>query len=128
MTALVDTATLRKLKSDKDVESLPDEIREALGTRILKIGYRYDAGVNALPTAAQPIIEGQEQYGGGDNPPMFDFSECATCTVGALWEETYNGSGVMQLFCGNKKAYMDKQSVGIEKFLAWRDEIAARKP
>ena len=126
VTALVDAATLRKLKADKDVESLPDGIREALGTRILKLGYRYDPSVNALPTAAQPIIKGEEQYGMGDEPPMFDLSECATCTVGASWEETSSGSGVMQLFCGNKNAYMDKQSVGIEKFLAWRDEIAAR--
>ena len=126
VTALVDAATLRKLKADNDVESLPDEIREALGTRILKLGYRYDPSVNELPTAAQPIIKGEEQYGRGDNPPMFDFSECATCTVGASWEESYKGSGHVQLFCGNKKAYMDKQSVGIERFLAWRDEIAAR--
>ena len=126
VTALVDTATLRKIKADKDVESLPDEIRKALGTRILKVGNRYDSSVNALPGPAQPIKKGQEQYGRGDTPPMFDFSGCATCTDGASWEEEYAGSGVAQLFCVNKQAYMDKQSVGIEKFLVWRDEIAAR--
>ena len=122
VTALLDTATLRKLKSDKDVESLPADIREALGTRLIKPSTGYSSDAINLPTAAQPDL----QHAQGDNSPMFDFSECATCTVGASWSQPYYGNDTVQLVCSNKQAYMDKQSVGIEQFLAWRDEIAAR--
>ena len=122
VSARLDAATLRKLKTDDDLEGLPQEDREVLGTRILKVPNRHDGNVNALPTAAQPYQEDAP----GDEPPMFDFADCGTCTIGASWAETYHGSGMLQLVCTNRKEYMDKQSVGIEKFLAWRDATEAR--
>ena len=123
--ARLDTATLRKLKADKDVDDLPKEDREALGTRIVKAESGYNHNTFALPAAAQPDIKGLGMVA-GDKPPMFDFSACATCVDGASWGEKNYYDGSVQLICTNKKVYMDKQSQGIERFLVWRDEIAAR--
>ena len=124
VTALVPATMLRKLKADNDVESLPDEIREALGTRIIPVPDHYNGDNHWLPSPAHPEIKGlSDTY--GEIPPMFDFSECANCTVGASWASAYY-DGDIQLICTNDKDYMDKYSVGIERFLAWRDDVAAR--
>ena len=90
-----------------------------MGTRVEQgktDGYRDD--VFPLPAA-------DARFDPHDYPPMFDFSECQTCTVGAAYGERYHGSGVA-LFCTNKQLYTDKMSRGIEKFLAWRDARSSR--
>ena len=84
------------------------EDREALGSRVLK------PSKNAIALPAQLQPKGATVQ--GNRPPMMDFSECGTCTTGARW----HGGGQWDkpsLVCENKKAYMDKQSVGAEKFV-----------
>lgn len=118
----LDAKTLRRFKTAED---LSVEERLDLGTRVVKSEEpSYSDKVIDLPMAAQPDIEGL-RHGGGDSPPMFDFSECATCTSGATWMQTWY-EGDMHLVCTNKQAYMDKKSVGIEQFLIERSALAAR--
>ena len=108
------------LRSFKTADDLSAEDREALGTRVepAKTNGYYRDDVFPLPAA-------EARFDPHDYPPMFDFSECQTCTVGAAYGERYYGSGV-SLLCTDKQLYMDRMSRGIEKFLAWRDERAAR--
>ena len=118
--------TPQELRRFKTADDLPPEVREALGTRVQQHETSW-MGVLVLPAAAYP--KGHKGRGvdqGGQNPPFFDFSECATCTTGAGWGKRYTGAEDVAYICTNKKAFMEKQSVGIEKFLFWRDELVTQ--
>ena len=54
---------------------------------------------------------------------MFDFSHCATCTEGAAWLVTMRGA---RLVCMNRQKYYDRQSVGMQAWLEWKDAQALR--
>ena len=112
----------KELRKFKTADDLSAEDREALGTRVVQpkgSGY-YTPDVFPLPRPGVDVQAVPQAF-----PPFFDFSECATCTVGAAWGEQYSG-GEITFLCTNKQLYMDKQSQGIEKFLVWRDQRAAR--
>ena len=118
--------------TNPQVQLEPDK-REALGTRIRRPAWPnyYDIPDDAvaLPLVAHPkgFKPPRRKIGPqGQHPPMFDFSQCATCVDGAGWAETSYTSG-MQLVCYNKKAWNDKKSVGIQAFIKWRDDMVAKE-
>ena len=112
----------------KTAEDLSPVDREALGTRVQQHDdSSYDRRLIVLPAAAYPLgHKGRTKDQGGVNPPMFDFSECGSCITGAGWGKRYYGAEDVSYVCANKKAFMDKQAVGIEKFLFWRDELVTQ--
>ena len=106
-----------RLKAMKSPDDLTAEDRAALGSRVEQVD---PSAAIQLPQAAQP--EGLTlDLDRAPNPPLFDFSRCASCTTGASWmiPQLYTRQG--QLVCTNKQAWMDKQSVGMQTWVAWRD-------
>ena len=111
----------KRLSKAKTVKDLTKEDREALGTRVEpKV-----KDAIALPAEAQPggmfLTKDQERHSQAARPPLFDFSGCATCTVGARWQ---NYDGGYQLVCGNEKLYNDRQSQGVQE---WTKQLAAKR-
>ena len=111
----------------KDIADLTAEEREKLGSRITKpeSSTHYEArnAVHGLPREVGPEWLGQVK---AEEPPMFDFSECRNCTIGAGWAETEYGSAP-QLVCFNDKLWQEKRAAGIERFTRWRDETLQRE-
>ena len=117
---VIGKARAKTLKSP--AKDLSDEEREKLGTRIHQIGalpeYYEPDHVVVLPDEAYP-----EALQGGyvrdpKRPPGFDYSECATCTIGAAWANR-RGGDEPQLVCSNVKAWTDKMSRGVDEYSTW---------
>ena len=109
---------LRAMKSVKDLS--PDDIA-ALGSRIELPNQN---NIIQLPQTAQPEGINLGDYDRAPNPPMFDFSRCATCIDGAAWVVPY-GDGRARLACSNKQDWLDKQSVGMQAWVTWKNAQAA---
>ena len=108
-----------QLSAMTSVKDLTKDDREALGSRVEPT--TWDTLIQ-LPQEAQPrgIML---KYDRASKPPMFDFSQCASCTEGASWLVTSSGA---QLVCMNRQKYMDRQSVGMQEWLEWKDAQALR--
>ena len=103
-----------RLRAMKSAQDLTAEDRAALGSRVEAASWN---NLILLPQEAQP--EGVKiDFDRANKPPMFDFSRCATCIDGASWLVTHGGP---QLSCMNRQAYLDKQSVGMQAWCAWKD-------
>ena len=111
----------KRLRAMKSVKDLTEEDILALGTRVQPL---YGEALK-LPQAAQPEGVPPLQDGGAQNPPMFDFSECAGCVTGAKWRAppSWEG-GTARLVCTNQQAWMDRRSVGMQK---WVDRAERQK-
>ena len=105
------------LSAMSSVEDLTEDDLEDLGSRVEPPSW--DTLIQ-LPQEAQPegITIG---YSGIDRPPMFDFSHCSSCTDGAAWLVTSRGA---RLVCMNRQKYHDRQSVGMQAWLEWKDAQA----
>ena len=107
----------KRLRAAKSPKDLTEEDKAALGTRVQRP--RMNDAID-LPREAQPEGINVGEYR-ANRPPMFDFSECATCVLGASWHvpETWEG-GKPRLVCANKKAWLDKRSVGMQAWVEWK--------
>ena len=81
--------------------------------------------VIALPMAAQPEGVKVNDYSRASNPPLFDFSQCATCVLGAAWGIPHGGANPV-LMCNNQQAWLDKASVGMQTWVDAKDEQMER--
>ena len=113
---LVQAVVGKRLRAMKSAENLTAEDRSALGSRVVLANWN---NVIQLPQAAQP--EGITlDYDRAPSPPLFDFSQCATCIDGAAWLVPYGGEGA-RLVCCNKQAWLDKQSLGMQSWGNWKN-------
>ena len=105
----------KRLRAMKSVKELTEEELLALGTRVEPPG---PGNFTQLPQHAQPDGVPPVQNNGAKQPPMFDFSECATCVTGAGWQAppSWQG-GTARLVCTNQQAWMDRRSVGMQKWV-----------
>ena len=113
----------KRLSKVKTLEDLTKEDRQALGTRVQVVK---SETIN-LPAEAQPggrfLTKAQGQHNKVSSP-LFDFSQCASCTVGATWAAgDYNHPGY-SLTCSNEKAYNDRQAQGVQE---WKRQLDAKR-
>ena len=114
---LVQEVVGKRLRAMKTPADLTEEDRSALGSRVVKPNLNNSV---RLPQAAQP--EGiTVKYDHAPTPPLFDFSQCAGCIVGAAWALPHFGSSQGQLVCTNKQAWMERQSVGVQAWVEWKN-------
>ena len=108
----------KRLRSVQSLSDFTDEDREALGTRIKPVN---ENSAIRLPPVAQPEATRPKQEYHADQPPMFDFSQCATCIQGAGWiDYQYSGHGPV-LACTNRQLYDEKKQVGMALWTAWKE-------
>ena len=108
----------KRLRAVKYLSDFTDEDREALGTRIKRVNENNSI---RLPLVAQPEATRPKQEYHADEPPMFDFSQCATCIQGAGWiNYSYSGHGPI-LACTNRQLYDEKKQVGMALWTAWKE-------
>ena len=109
-------ARLRATKSPKD---LTEEDIVLLGTRIERV----KGDTINLTQEAQPDGVKLRDKDRPVSPPFFDFSECAACIAGASWliPDAWDTPRTPRLVCGNKQAWMDKRSVGIQRWIDWKE-------
>ena len=99
----------KRLRSVQSLSDFTDEDREALGTRIKRVN---ENNAIRLPLAAQPEATRPKNEYYADQPPMFDFSQCATCIQGAGWiDYSYSGHGPV-LACTNRLLLRGKEGGG----------------
>ena len=114
----------KRLSKVGTVEDLTKEDRDALWTRVELVK---SETIN-LPAEAQPggrfLTKEQEQYDRASKPPLFDFSQCASCTVGATWEGGDDYRPGYRLVCSNKKQYNDRQAQGVQE---WQRQLDAKR-
>ena len=114
----------KRLSKVVTVEDLTKEDRDALGTRVELVK---SETIN-LPAEAQPggrfLTKEQEQYDKTSKPPLFDFSQCASCTVGATWEGGDHYRPGYRLVCSNQKQYNDRQAQGVQE---WKRQLDAKR-
>ena len=111
----------KRLRAMTSPQDLTETDIVALGTRV----ERRKGELIALPNAAQPEGVKLGDRDPGEKPPMFDFSQCASCINGATWylPPSYYGDKP-RLACSNRQAWLDKKSVGMQKWVEWRDQQA----
>ena len=111
----------KRLRSVQSLSDFTDEDREALGTRIKRVN---ENNAIRLPLVAQPEATRPKQEYYADQPPMFDFSQCASCIQGAGWiDYSYSGHGPV-LACTNRQLYEEKKAVGMAMWTNWKQQQA----
>ena len=102
------------------LDDLTEDEREKLGSRITRPDWKGSippGAVHGLPARVGPEWLDQVR---AEEPPMFDFSECAGCTIGAGWAQIEYGADP-QLVCFDDRAWQQKRAAGIEAFTRWRE-------
>ena len=107
---------LRAMKSPRD---LTEEDVVLLGTRV----ERPKGDPIKLPQEAQPEGVKLGSSDGGPRPPLFDFSDCAECVIGAAWfiPPVWDTPRTPRLVCTNKQAWLDRQSMAMQQWTGWKE-------